>query len=568
MAINSINQILHLMRYIAYIILAVVGLTTGQGLFAQSVDLSFDNHRPNIVWIVCEDMSPHLSSFGERTIQTPHLDQLAKDGIRFTHVYTVAGVCAPSRSGLITGMYPAKTGANNMRTLNVATVGPIPAYIPSPYSVVLPPYVKGFPEYLRAAGYYCTNSAKQDYQFLAPVTMWDQSSPDAHWRNRAKDQPFFAVFNLGITHESQIWQRSKEPLLADPSSVEVPPYYPDVPEVRQDIARHLTNVIRMDQQAGDLIQQLKDDGLYDNTIIFFYSDHGDGLPYVKREILKRGLHVPLIVKLPGQPGAGTINAELISSLDLPATILSLAGVPIPAYMDGQAFLGTQRSRVLRNYVFAARDRMDTEIDRVRTVMDTTFQYIRNYMPDRPNYQEIRYRLQMPMMKRMKDMRDSGLLKPDAMVWFKTAKPVEELYDLKNDPYELKNLAGDRRYRKKLEELRDVYNRWYEQIGDRSQVPELQMLTQEMWGGKNEAPVTEKPQVTRVDGGVLINCETTGASIGYKLNATDADLQNTGGWSLYRHQRIPLKQGDRITIKAQRIGYVPSTISYVFQALQD
>lgn len=547
-----------------YLSLLIVGLDGYNSLFGQpsAVVSSINVSRPNIVWIVCEDMSPHLSAFGEKTIQTPYLDELAKDGIRFTHVYTIAGVCAPSRSAIITGMYPTKTGANNMRTLSLST-GPVPAYVPGPYSVVLPPYAKGFPEYLRAAGYYCTNSAKQDYQFQAPVTLWDESSRDAHWRNRPAGQPFFAVFNLGITHESQIWQRTGEPLLVDPSDVEVPPYYPDVPEVRQDIARHLNNVIRMDQQAGALIQQLKDDGLYDNTIIFFYSDHGDGLPYVKREILKRGLHIPLIVKLPGQAGAGAASGELISSLDLPATVLSLAGVPIPAYMDGQAFLGVQKSRDGRKYIFAARDRMDMELDRVRTVMDTSFQYIRNYMTDRPNYQDVRYRLQMPMMKRMKSMRDSGLLKPEAMIWFKTTKPVEELYDLKKDPYELKNLAGEKRYRKKLEELREVYDRWYEQNGDRSERPEIQMVKEEMWGGKNEPPVTALPQIIRVEGGVRIHCETAGASIGYKLNVTEAEIKETSGWGLYRYQSIPLQKGEKITVKAQRIGYTPSIISYVY-----
>ncbi|HMR85532.1 MAG TPA: sulfatase [Niabella sp.] len=533
-----------------------------RGLQAQSSDLSLDDHRPNIVWIVCEDMSPHLSTFGEKTINTPHLDQLARDGIRFTHAYTVAGVCAPSCSALITGMYPTKTGANNMRTLS-APPGPVPDYVPAPYSVVLPPYVKGFPEYLRAAGYYCTNNAKQDYQFQAPVTIWDESSTKAHWRNRPGGKPFFAVFNLGITHEAQIWERAGEPLLVNPSDVQVPPYYPDIPEVRQDIARHLTNVIKMDQQAGAIIQQLKDDGLYDSTIVFFYSDHGDGLPYVKREVLKRGLHIPLIVKLPGKRSAGAVNKELISSLDLPATILSLAGIPVPAYMDGQAFLGAQRSEKMRKYVFAGRDRMDTEVDRVRTLMDTAFQYIRNYMPDKPGYQDALYRLQMPMMKRMKNMRDSGLLNPDAMAWFKTSKPREELYDLKNDPYELKNLANDKRYKRKLEELRAVYNEWYEQTGDRAIVPELQMLTREMWGGEKEPPVTEPPQVIKVDGGILIRCATAGASIGYKINATEADAKGTGGWSLYRYQYIPLKKGDRITIKAQRIGYTESMATFTF-----
>jgi arylsulfatase A-like enzyme len=278
--------------------------------------------HPNIVWIVCEDMSPHLGSYGEKIAQTPVLDQLAKEGVRYTNAFSTAGVCAPSRAAIITGCYQTSIDGHNMRTLGA---GPLnkSAYPPGyqSYSAVVPVGVKCFSEYLRAAGYYCTNNNKEDYQFEAPVTAWDESGNNAHWRKR-KDpqQPFFAVFNIFVTHESQVWARNKEPLLVDPAKVEVPPYYVDNEITRKTIARFLTNVMLMDKQAGELIQQLKDDGVYDDTIIFFYSDHGDGMPFVKRELYDRGLRVPMIIKAPFlRPG--TIDNQLISFVDLAPSVL-------------------------------------------------------------------------------------------------------------------------------------------------------------------------------------------------------------------------------------------------------
>lgn len=516
--------------------------------------------RPNIVWVVAEDMSLHLGSFGNNVVKTPNLDQLAADGVRYTNVYTTAGVCAPSRSAIITGMYQTAIGTGNMRTLSRP-----PGYknpdAPEPYSAVVPEYVKGFPEFLRLNGYYCTNNAKQDYQFLAPVTMWDESSPKANWRNRPKDVPFFAVFNFEVTHEAKLWEREDQPLLVDPAKVTVPPYYPDVPEVRHGIARQLSNIMVMDQQVGEIIHQLKEDGLYNNTIIFFYSDHGDGLPYVKREVLKRGLHVPLIIKFPGNKMAGSISKQIISAMDFGPTVLSLTQTTIPAYMHGQAFLGSQAVKA-RKYVFAGRDRMDTEYDRVRTVLDTNYQYIRNYHPEKPRYQEIEYRKNMAMMKRILSMRDSNLLNKNQMRWFEKTKPIEEFYDLKKDPYELNNLAANLQYKKLLETYRKVYNNWMTEVGDKSEIPEKAMVKQ-MWNGGSTQPVTATPQYSLTSNGMLISCATLGASIGYKINATDVP-DNTANWKIYNNMPIPLKAGDKVTIRAERIGYKPAIIDVEFK----
>lgn len=523
-------------------------------LFGNNGIAQGKNGRPNILWITCEDMSLHLSSFGETHIRTPNLDALAGDGIKFTNVYTVAGVCAPSRNGIITGMYPQSIGGDNMRNFQPGgnSMEMAPYGVPVSYSIVPPSYVKCFPEFLRKENYYCTNSPKEDYQFEAPVTAWDESSRKAHWKNGAEGKPFFAVFNLNVSHESQLWLRDSLPLEVDPAKVDVPPYYPDNAETRRSIARQLSNVLEMDRQAGKLIRELKDAGLYDNTIIFFFSDHGDGLPYVKREVLTRGLHIPLIVKLPNQQRAGETDARMISAIDFGPTVMSLVGIPVPAYMHGRAFLGDQQS-VERKYVFAARDRMDEPVDRVRSVFDGRYQYVRNYMPEKPWYQPIAYRLKIPMMKKTLELKDAGQLNPVVMRWFQT-KPTEELYDTEKDPYELNNLANDAAYKNKLTELKSVYDNWMRETGDLHAMPEPALLKQ-MWNNNTTAPSTAKPELVTMKNGFLILCATPGASIGYRIVPEgQADQQPDSSWAVYDHEILQLKKGEKIRVRAQRIGF--------------
>jgi arylsulfatase A-like enzyme len=295
------------------------------------------------------------------------------------------------------------------------------------YSAVIPADMKTYPELLRMAGYYTSNNSKEDYQFRGPVTMWDESSNKAHWRNRKdSNQPFFSIFNLNISHESQVWARADEPLLVDPADVFIPPYYPDDSISRAVMARFITNAMRMDMQAGEIIQQLKEDGLYENTIIFFYGDHGDGMPYAKRELYDRGLKVPLIIKAPFLEKGGQLD-ELVSFVDFAPTVLSLAGVEVPKSMQGQAFLGAQKADP-RKYIYAARDRMDSEYDRVRAVSDGRFKYIRNYMPEKPNYQNIQFRLNNPLMIHLLELNKAGKLDANQARWFAPNKPTEELYD--------------------------------------------------------------------------------------------------------------------------------------------
>jgi arylsulfatase A-like enzyme len=306
---------------------------TGGSVFALTMPAAAgkpgkSKQRPNILWISCEDISPRLGCYGDAVARSPNLDRLADEGMLFKHVYTVAPVCAPNRSGIITAMYPTTIGTHHMRTTHREEG------LPTPYSAVPPPYVKTFTEYLRAAGYYCTNNSKTDYQFATPVTAWDECGRKAHYRHRPdKDQPFFAVFNFTTTHESRNWPDPEE---TEPSGVEVPPYYPDTLTVRKDIARLYDNIAKMDQQAGETLKQLQEEGLADNTIVFFWSDHGDGLPRAKRWLYDSGTHVPMIIRWPGRIEPGSVNEDLVSSIDLGPTVLSLAGVNVPAHMQGLA----------------------------------------------------------------------------------------------------------------------------------------------------------------------------------------------------------------------------------------
>ncbi|MFH1574437.1 MAG: sulfatase, partial [Acidobacteriota bacterium] len=338
--------------------------------------------RPNILWISAEDISPDLGCYGDDYAHTPNIDRLAAQGVRYTNAFSSAPVCAPSRSAIITGMYPTSIGSLHMRSKAVPPAG-----------------VKAFTEYLRAAGYYCTNNAKTDYNFEAPPanrppdTVWDETSTRAHWRDRPdRNQPFFAVINFTVTHESQI--RTDDELFAkntaklraeqrhDPARAEIPPYYPDTPVVRKDWARYYDLITALDYRVAEVLQQLEEDGLADNTIVFFWGDHGRGLPRAKRWVYDSGIKVPLLVRWPRHIAPGTVIEDPVSLIDLGPTVLSLAGVTIPEHMQAQSFLGAQK-KPARQYVYAHRDRMDEAYDMMRAVRDQRYKYIRNFFPGRP-----------------------------------------------------------------------------------------------------------------------------------------------------------------------------------------
>lgn len=520
-------------------------------LFLSAISKFVDaQSRPNIIWITCEDISPFLPSYGDSTIKTPNLSMLASEGIRFTRIFSVYGVCAPARSSIITGMYPNSIGSMDMRTVSVNRDN---SFLPN-YEAVPPPEVKCFTEYLRAAGYYCTNNAKTDYQFKPPVTAWDENSKTATWRNRAPGQPFFAVFNIEITHESQIWVRQKQPLRVDPAKVKVPPYYPqNNPIIRKDIARMYDNIMLMDDKVGQLLDQLRDDHLIDSTIIFFYSDHGGPIAWYKREPYDRGTLVPFIIRFPDKRASGTTNDELHSFVDLAPTMLSLAGVPVPAYLQGQAFLGTQKPMTPRQYIFTARDRMDGFYDLIRSVRDKQYRYVRNYDPGLIKYSDVNYRKSMPMMKEILRLKDKDSLNASLQQWFSPKMP-EELYDVQKDPYELTNLANDANYSNVLHRMRREEQSWVMQIRDKGFMQEKDLINL-MWPGMVQ-PVTFKPVIENISNQknevvLQIKCSTPGASIAYRLNTDSPEA-----WHLYSHV-ITVSAGSTVRTKAIRIGYKES-----------
>ena len=508
------------------------------------------SNLPNIVWISCEDISPRLSFYGDSTIKTPNLERLAREGVVYNNVFTTAGVCAPSRCAIITGVNQVTAGGHNMRTLNI--IPPENSGLPKSYSIVPPPEVKAFPEYLRAQGYYCTNKSKTDYQFAAPPTVWDESGEKATWRNRQPGQPFFAVVNYEVTHESQVWVRKNHPLHVDPSTVPVPPIYPDTKTVRKDIARFYSNIIDLDSLVGILLNQLEEDGLMDNTYIFFWSDHGDGLPFFKRELYDRGLRIPLIVRSPEKEKAGEKDERLISAVDFAPTVLSIAGIQAPTYMQGSAFLGAYKSKE-QVFIYAARDRMDSEYDRVRAIRDKHFKYIRNFHPELPLYQNIEYRLQQDMMKELLDLKEKGELNEVQMKWFIPKKPVEELYDITVDPWELNNLADVPAYKNQLEKMRIEMNNWLKRADDKGATPEKELIKQ-MWNGKDSPPETAIVNISIDASKATLTCATKGASIAFKL--FDKNEKEPTSWQVYTHP-IAISKGQIIRAVAQRIGYEKS-----------
>lgn len=554
-------------------------------VFVFSLFVSCSLHgqpKPNIVWIVCEDISPYVGAYGDSIARTPNIDALAKEGMLFTKVYTTAGVCAPSRSSIITGMHQISIGTMHMRTSSAR----LPE-ISGGYAAVLPDYVKPFPHYLREVGYYTTNNAKKDYQFADPVTVWDESSIAAGYQNRSSGQPFFAVYNFAATHESQVIV-PPDSLYYDPSQMPLPQFYQDAPQIRHDMAALYTRIAQMDADVGQLIAQLKNDGVYDQSYVIFYSDHGGNLPWTKREILERGTHIPFIVKFPHGRHSGTVNHDLISAVDFAPTTLSLAGISIPKHLQGKAFLGTQAAPQKNTYVFAARDRMDEHPERVRAVFDGRFRYIFNFFPELPKYQDLAYRSRMGSMQEILELRTQGkVTNPHLLDWFQIPKPQEELYHLAKDPDEIQNLVNDPAFSVKKAELKKALFDWMDRVGDLGATPESEMVNY-WWQGQSTPPKTPASQmITHPDGVEIINPEL-GVFIGYrifdktpkedslitrKIKTWDfASLRPRRNrntikvpvpWQIYSGGVIPMKTGQTLQVRAQRIGYRPHQQAYVF-----
>jgi uncharacterized sulfatase len=444
---------------------AVLALSGALAIGEQTED------RPNVLWLTCEDISPNLGCYGDQYAITPNLDLLAQRSIRYTQAVGITGVCAVNRSCLITGMYSSTIGSQDMRS-----------------TIRLPDSIRASSHYLRQAGYYCTNNSKTDYNFPTPKDAWDVCSSKGHWRNRAAGQPFFAVFNYTGTHESQYrltpqkWQqriaRLSPEQYHDPARAPVPPFHPDTPEIRRDWANYYDTITALDYWIADHLRDLEEAGLAENTIVFFYSDHGVGLPGCKKWVWDWGLRVPLIVHFPPRyrhlaPRApGGVCDSLVSFVDFAPTLLSLTGVPIPDHMQGIAFLGEQAGTE-REYAFAIRDRMAERFDVVRVVRDRRFQYHRNFMPHLPWSQFVSYTEEMPTMQVWRGMHELGQLNAAQERYFQ-AKPPEELYDIENDPHMLSNLAGESEFAPVLERMRDQLHRWQLRSRDLGLLTEYEM----------------------------------------------------------------------------------------------
>ncbi|MFT5209895.1 MAG: N-sulfoglucosamine sulfohydrolase [Flavobacterium sp.] len=524
------------------------------------------SERPNILLLMAEDLSPRVGSYGDKVAFTPNIDKLAQEGVRYTNSFTTAGVCAPSRAAIISGMYQESIGAQHMRSHN---------YAKSKYFAVPPEEMKAFPELLRAEGYFTFNTFKLDYQFSGissgsgPFTIWDADKRGIiEFDELPSDQPFFGYLTFLGTHESAIFPRDVFPrsiphLLGQlmqiplhwntedqikPGDVDVPPYYPDTPIVRKDIARHYNNLITVDQQIGDVLSKLEKAGLAENTIVIWTTDHGDGLPRAKRELYDSGIHVPMIIRWPEKyrPShiePGSTDKRMVSLVDLAPTILSLAGASLPAYLQGMPFAGDSPT-LEREYVFAARDRIGKFPDKQRAVRDNRYKYILSDNLQAGGF-HLAYRDDLDIMKELWRLHDAGKLNDVQKQWF-LKRPAEMLFDTLSDPHEIHNLVDDPDHIAELSRLRAAYHQHREQVPDLSDEHETDMAAR-FWPDGIE-PATDSPSFKLIDDMLVLSHATKGASLGYRLNDSD--------WHLYIAP-IELNSGDFIQAKAVRYGWAES-----------
>ena len=444
---------------------ATIGLTMVGGLTGSALQAQNTSQLPNILWIVSEDNSAYYTGcYGNDFATTPNIDALAGEGFLYTHAYCTNAVCAPSRNTILTGVYSSSNGNENMRSTY-------------PTSDI----IRGYVEYMRKAGYYCTNNSKTDYNTSDNrfVESWDESSNTATYKNRPEGKPFFAVFNSMISHESSIQQSiPTEELRHNPADVTLPPYSPDTPEMRHDWAQYYDKIEDMDTWVGDLLKELDESGLADNTIVFYYGDNGGVLPRSKRFVYETGTQVPLVIRIPEKykslyPAAkpGDKVDRLVNFVDLVPTLLSIAGVPIPDYLQGDAFLGKQKTKDPQ-YTFMTRQRMDERYDLVRAVRDKEYRYIRNYMPFRITMQHVEFMFRAPSDQSWYEAFKAGKTNEVQSRFFRE-KPVEELYDSENDPWEVNNLAADPAYADVLVRMRKALDDWRMETRDAGVIPETE-----------------------------------------------------------------------------------------------
>ena len=483
-------------------------------LFASSFSLlAKEVMRPNVLWITAEDMSPTLGCYGDSYAATPHIDKLAKQSVRYLNAFATAPVCSPARSCLITGVHAVSLGTQHLRS-----------------SFPLPDFVHGFPSYLRKAGYFTTNNVKTDYNTSSEKRLiresWNENSSKAHWRGRKdRSKPFLSIFNLMVSHQSrsmvypyerfqkEVQSKLTAEQIHDPAKAPIPLYYPDTPIVRRTVARFHDCVTVMDKQVGEILSQLEEDGLAEDTIVFFYSDHGSGLPRHKRAALDTGLHVPLLIRFPDKykhlapSKAGSTTDRLVSFVDFAPTMLSLLDLTIPDYMQGKPFLGSKVGAP-RHYAHAARDRVDEAYDFVRATRDKRWLYVRTYRPDlsfnQPTYYSDMGEVRHEFYKLAKRSKMSASQRDYAG----PVRPMEALYDCLADPMNLKNLATDRKHLKDLNRLRNVQGEWMRKVRDLGFLPEELVKTMSLESTPYEATREERdfPSQELIDAVELIGID--------------------------------------------------------------
>ena len=409
-----------------------------------------DDSPVNIIWIVADDYSPDAGCYGNEVVSTPNIDQLAAKGRLYKNAFATNPVCSPSRSAFYTGMYQTTIGAHQHRTENVKP---------------LPGPVKMITHYFREKGYFTSNGngypnsdeGKTDFNFEPEGEAFDGSD----WSQRAQGQPFFASVQIHYPHRV-FEEDTLNPV--ESNEVNIPPYYPDHPLTREDWSRYLESVQLMDRRVGQVLQRLEEEGLTENTAIFFFADQGRPMVRAKQWLYEGGIKVPLIVKLPSGIDPGTVSDELISLIDISAASLAVAGIDIPEHLQGQNFLVED---VDRDYIFAARNRTDAVVDYIRCVRDQRFKYIKNFMPEKPYMQFGHYKAyRYPIYTLLKVLHQKGELTPAQAKLMAEQKPPEELYDLQNDPYELNNLAEDPAYQQQLKRMRDQLEQWMVSTNDK------------------------------------------------------------------------------------------------------
>ena len=496
---------------------------------------------PNFLWLVCEDQSLFFSMYGDSSTNTPNINQLAKDGIVYQNCYTPSPVCAPSRSSLITGMYPTTLGTQHMRAYKKTVANNvINSHNSLPYYSAKPKKpIRFFTEELRENGYYCTNNSKEDYNMITSPLAWDESSQVAHWRNRQEGQSFFSVFNFNVTHESNIWKNNTTYSKEELENVKLPNFFPENDRVKSDLLTNYKNIEKLDEQIGVIINQLKADGLYENTIIFFFSDHGGPFPRYKRSIYETGLRVPMVAKWIDNTSKEN-SSQLVSFVDFAPTILDAANIKREFPFEGVSFYKKNQ----RKFIYAATDRFDGNTDMRRSIRGSNFKLIYNGDTTTSVYKPVAYRQQMKTMQVLDSLNNKQKLNAYFSNWFSKHKDLFELYKVSEDYYEVNNLIHNPKYKQIYKTLQHHLFSWMEE-SDFGNMSESAML-ESMFTSSISMPKLNMPKLIMNDLGYIIESNNLYTSVGWRN-------KNEKVWNIYTTNDL-IQPKDDFEVVLFRAGY--------------